>query len=159
MLHRSGGGVGYHESSYVKRTRLRERAVSVASSVDCQECSLRDQCLGRGAKGNRARRVSAVRRLLPTPSSVELQTGTPFGDALERCGGSEASSYLDRPLAQATRRSNPPGLSSAKSVSPHLVPLVRSVLIGASAGTIGSLASLGGDHRERASAKLSFPLF
>ena len=29
--------------------------------------------LGRGAKGNRARRVSAVRRLLPTPSSVERQ--------------------------------------------------------------------------------------
>jgi len=51
-----------------------QRAVYVASSLDCQECSLREQCLGRGAKGNRARRVSAVRRLLPAPSSVEPQT-------------------------------------------------------------------------------------
>ena len=52
-----------------------QRAVYVASSFDCQGCSLREQCLGRGAKGNRARRVSAVRRLLPAPSSVEPQTG------------------------------------------------------------------------------------
>lgn len=52
-----------------------QRAVYVASSLDCQECSLREQCLGRGAKGNRARRVSAVRRLLPASSSVEPQPG------------------------------------------------------------------------------------
>lgn len=32
---------------------------------DCPYCELRGQCLGRGAKGNRARRVSRVRRLLP----------------------------------------------------------------------------------------------
>ncbi|WP_201376638.1 hypothetical protein [Ktedonobacter robiniae] len=31
---------------------------------------LREQCLAKGAKGNRARRVSAVRRLLPPPTSV-----------------------------------------------------------------------------------------
>jgi hypothetical protein len=37
---------------------------------DCEPCALKEQCLGRGAKGNRARRVSAVRRLLPTPSTV-----------------------------------------------------------------------------------------
>jgi hypothetical protein len=34
-------------------------------------CALREQCLAPGAKGNRARRVSAVRRLLPPPASVE----------------------------------------------------------------------------------------
>jgi len=39
--------------------------------MDCPYCALRGQCLGRGAKGNRARRVSAVRRLLPRSASVE----------------------------------------------------------------------------------------
>jgi hypothetical protein len=48
-----------------------QRAVYVASQTDCPHCELRGQCLGRGAKGNRARRVSAVRRLLPSPSSVQ----------------------------------------------------------------------------------------
>jgi hypothetical protein len=48
-----------------------QRAVYVASQTDCPPCELRGQCLGRGAKGNRARRVSAVRRLLPPPASVE----------------------------------------------------------------------------------------
>jgi hypothetical protein len=47
-----------------------QRAVYVASQTNCPYCELRGQCLGRGAKGNRARRVSAVRRLLPTPATV-----------------------------------------------------------------------------------------
>ncbi len=48
-----------------------QRAVYVASQMDCPHCTLREQCLGRNANGNRARRISAVRRLLPSPSSVE----------------------------------------------------------------------------------------
>ena len=48
-----------------------QRAVYVASQMDCPHCRLREQCLGRNAKGNRARRISAVLRLLPSPSSVE----------------------------------------------------------------------------------------
>ncbi len=48
-----------------------QRAVYVAYQTDCLRCSLREQCLAPGAKGNRARRVSAVRRLLPPPSFVE----------------------------------------------------------------------------------------
>ena len=48
-----------------------QRVVYVASQMDCPHCRLREQCLGRNAKGNRARRISAVRRLLPSPSSVE----------------------------------------------------------------------------------------
>lgn len=51
--------------------RLLKRAVYVASQMDCPHCTLREQCLGRKAKGNRARRISAVRRLLPTPSSLK----------------------------------------------------------------------------------------
>src|SRR5205807_9217460 len=48
-----------------------QRAIYLASQTDCQCCSLREQCLASGAKGDRARRASAVRRLLPPPSSVE----------------------------------------------------------------------------------------
>jgi len=48
-----------------------QRAVYLAYQTDCLRCSLREQCLDPGAKGNRARRVSAVRRLLPPPASVE----------------------------------------------------------------------------------------
>lgn len=47
-----------------------QRAVYLAYQTDCQCCSLREPCLAKGAKGNRARRVSAVRRLLPTPAEV-----------------------------------------------------------------------------------------
>lgn len=50
---------------------LLKPAVYLAYQTDCQRCALREQCLASGAKGNRARRVSAVRRLLPPPSSVE----------------------------------------------------------------------------------------
>jgi Transposase DDE domain len=47
-----------------------QRAVYAASLNDCQECLLREHCLTRGTSGNRARRVSVVRRLLPmTPIS------------------------------------------------------------------------------------------
>jgi hypothetical protein len=55
----------------VKKMPSRERATYVAFRTDCQKCSLREQCLASKAKGDRARRVSAVRRLLPQPSSVE----------------------------------------------------------------------------------------
>lgn len=48
-----------------------QRAVYLAYQTDCLPCALREQCLAPGAKGNRARRVSAVRHLLPPPASVE----------------------------------------------------------------------------------------
>jgi len=47
-----------------------QRAVYLAYQTDCQQCTLREQCLASGAKGDRARRVSAVRRLLPAPAVV-----------------------------------------------------------------------------------------
>jgi hypothetical protein len=52
-----------------------QRAVYVALQADCMQCSLREQCLWQGAKGNRARRKSRVRRLLPAPSLVERKPG------------------------------------------------------------------------------------
>src|SRR5260370_29116574 len=45
--------------------------VYLAYQTDCLPCALREQCLASGAKGDRARRVSAVRRLLPPPAIVE----------------------------------------------------------------------------------------
>ncbi len=50
-----------------------QRAVYLAYQTDCQPCSLRKQCLASGAKGDRARRVSAVRRLLPPPALVPVE--------------------------------------------------------------------------------------
>ncbi len=51
-----------------------QRAVYLAYQTDCLPCALREQCLAPGAKGNRARRVSAARRLLPAPASVERKS-------------------------------------------------------------------------------------
>ena len=50
-----------------------QRAVYLAYQTDCQPCVLREQCLASGAKGDRARRVSAVRRLLPPPAPVPVE--------------------------------------------------------------------------------------
>jgi hypothetical protein len=64
--------------SVVERSASREcvyesRAVYLAYQTDCQRCALREQCLASGAKGDRARRVSAVRRLLPAPASPPVE--------------------------------------------------------------------------------------
>ena len=70
-LLRCPAGASLWLSEVRQENAFTQRAVYVASQTDCPHCELRGQCLGRGAKGNRARRVSAVRRLLPTPVSVE----------------------------------------------------------------------------------------
>jgi hypothetical protein len=44
----SGGAERRQENAFT------QRAVYLASLDDCRECSLREQCLGRGAKGDRA---------------------------------------------------------------------------------------------------------
>ncbi len=61
-----------------------QRAVYLAYQTDCQPCSLREQCLASGAKGDRARRVSAVRRLLPPPAPCLLSASRSCSD---RSGG------------------------------------------------------------------------
>jgi hypothetical protein len=50
-----------------------QRAVYLAYQTDCQPCLLREHCLASGAKGDRARRVSAVRRLFPPPTPVLVE--------------------------------------------------------------------------------------
>ena len=56
-----------------------QRAVYLAYQTDCLRCSLQEQCLAPGSKGNHARRVSAVRRLLPSPSSLEQKPAVRLG--------------------------------------------------------------------------------
>lgn len=58
---------------YARENEFTQRAVYLAYQTDCQRCVLREQCLASGAKGDRARRVSAVRRLLPPPAPVSVE--------------------------------------------------------------------------------------
>jgi hypothetical protein len=95
-----------------------QRAVYVASQMDCPYCELRGQCLGRGAKGNRARRVSAVRRLLPGSLSVKhnphllgaIRWVDVAGRALRRTWTAHwRKQYVEViPLAQIPRSGSPP---------------------------------------------------
>jgi hypothetical protein len=122
-----------------------QRAVYVASQTNCPHCELREQCLGRGAKGNRARRVSAVRRLLPSSSSVEhnphflgaIRWVDVAGRALRR-------TWMKHWRTQYVEIIS---LSPAPlSVPLLLVLLVPCVHITVGAGLIDSHATPGGDH-------------
>jgi hypothetical protein len=68
---RCPAGASLWLSEVCQENEFTQRAVYLAYQPDCQQCTLREQCLASGAKGDRARRVSAVRRLLPVPSVVE----------------------------------------------------------------------------------------
>jgi hypothetical protein len=96
-----------------------QRAVYLAYQTDCQRCSLREECLAKGAKGNRARRISAVRRLLPPPSSVVERKPVVLGSmrwvdvagrALRRTWTSHwRRQYVEvLPLAPALQEAKPP---------------------------------------------------
>jgi hypothetical protein len=133
-----------------------QRAIYMASLEDCQQCTLREQCLGRGARGNRARRVSAVRRLLPAHSSLEPQMGvlaaTRWVDVAGRSLRRTWIAHWRRQYVEVLPLAEIP-----KSVSPPRSP--RSVLIVAGVGTIGSHATPGGGQHTCASALLVFLLF
>jgi hypothetical protein len=95
-----------------------QRAVFLASLEDCQGCCLREQCLRPGAKGNRARRKSAVRRLLPVPATLLPQTGVlqatrwrdVAGRALRRTWTAHWRKQFVEvlPLAENPHRASPP---------------------------------------------------
>jgi hypothetical protein len=78
----------------------------------------REQCLGRNAKGNRARRVSAVRRLLPPPAAIKrkpiifrpMQWVDVAGRALRRTWTAHwRQQYVEvLPVAQAQPAEKPP---------------------------------------------------
>jgi len=96
-----------------------QRAVYLAYQTDCQRCALREQCLASGAKGDRARRVSAVRRLLPPPATVErkpiivlgpMRWVDVAGRALRRTWTAHwRRQYVEiLPLVQAQQEAKPP---------------------------------------------------
>lgn len=70
---RCPAGASLWLSEVRQENEFTQRAVYLAYQTDCQRCALREQCLASGAKGDRARRVSAVRRLLPPPVPVPVE--------------------------------------------------------------------------------------
>jgi hypothetical protein len=133
-----------------------QRAVYLAYQTDCQRCSLREQCLASGAKGDRARRVRAVRRLLPPPASVErkpvvlgpMRWVDVAGRALRRTWTTHWRGQFVEVLALT---------EISKSVPLPLAHRVRCVRITVGVGKIGSHAMPGGDHPNYASRLLAFP--
>src|SRR5713101_3451341 len=96
-----------------------QQAVYLAYQTDCQRCALREQCLASGAKGDRARRVSAVRRLLPPSATVErkpiivlgpMRWVDVAGRALRRTWTAHwRRQYVEiLPLVQAQQEAKPP---------------------------------------------------
>jgi len=67
---RCPAGTSLWLSNVRQENAFTQRAVYQAYQSDCQRCALREQCLASGAKADRARRVSAVRRLLPPPAKL-----------------------------------------------------------------------------------------
>src|SRR6266700_3305168 len=95
-----------------------QRAVYLAYQTDCQRCALREQCLASGAKGERARRGSRVRRLLPSPAEISrkpillgsMRWVDVAGRALRRTWIAHwHRQYVEvLPLAQAQQEAKPP---------------------------------------------------
>ena len=115
---RCPAGASLWLSEVRQENEFTQRAVYLAYQTDCQQCTLREQCLASGAKGDRARRVSAVRRLLPAPAVVErkpivlgsMRWVDVAGRALRRSWIAHwRRQYVEvLPLAQIQLRAKPP---------------------------------------------------
>jgi hypothetical protein len=136
-----------------------QRAVYAASQMDCPHCTLREQCLGRNAKGNRARRGSRGPPSLTFSFICRTRSSSSRSDTVGGCSRPSASSHLDRPLAQEVTSKSFPWKKFQKKHPLPLVLLARSVLIIAGVGTLGLHAMPGGDQPFCALLRLSFPLF
>lgn len=125
---RCPAGASLWLSEVRQETPFTQRAVYLAYQTDCQPCSYREQCLGPEAKGHRARRVSAVRRLLSGPS---VATRTPVvvgsmrwvdvaGRTLRRSWTTHwRRQYVEvLPLEEGKRRMTPPA-RAPRSVRSH----------------------------------------
>jgi hypothetical protein len=122
-----------------------QRAIYLGFRTDCQPRSLKEQCLGRGAKGNRARWVSAVRRLLPPPASVERKP-VPLGPIrwVDVAGRALRRAWTAHWRSQHTEIILL--VEHPKRGSRHYVPLVRCDRITAGVGPTASRLMPGGDH-------------
>ncbi len=131
-----------------------QRAVYLAYQTDCQRCALREQCLASGAKGDRARRVSAVRRLLPAPAVMEHK---PI--VLGSMRWVEHFAVPGLPTGVGNTLRSFPWVRPSRRPSLLLVHPVLCVHITAGVGRTGSPAMPGSDHRNCVSLSLAFPLF
>jgi hypothetical protein len=115
---RCPAGASLWLSEVRQETAFTQRAIYLAYQTDCQPCSYREQCLGPEARSHRARRVSAVRRLLPAPS-VATQTPVVVGSmrwidvagrALRRTWTAHwRGQYVEvQPLEDVKKRMTPP---------------------------------------------------
>jgi hypothetical protein len=95
-----------------QETPYAQRLVFCAPLEACQTCLLREPCLGRGARGNRARRVSAVRRLLPLPRSPGQRGGTLLAIRWVDMEGANHPSRLDEATSAVNRWRWSPSLRS-----------------------------------------------
>ena len=135
-----------------------QRAVYLAYQTDCLPCALREQCLDPGAKGNRARRVSAVRRLLPPPAEVSrkpvklgpIRWLDVAGRALRRTWTAHWRRQYVEVLALAEAPKN--GL-----LPPRPPRAVRHIIVGV--GMIGCPAMRGRDLRNGISLSAGVPAF
>ena len=139
-----------------------QRAIYLGFRSDCEPCALKEQCLGRGAKGNRARRVSAVCRLLPPPATVSRKP-VPLGpirwvDA-GRVGQVEPFAALGPPIGAVNTPRSSCLSRLLRGVSLHHVPLVQYVRITAGVGRTDSHRMPGGDHRNCVLPEPSSPPF
>ncbi len=126
-----------------------QRAVLLASLEDGQACPLREHCLRPGAKGNRARRLSAVRRLLPAhPFASDCRSAS---HALARCGWPRPSPDLDCPTFASHLCKCFLWLKTRQGLLPHPALPVPFVLISAGVGRTDWHAMAGGAHRTCAS--------
>ena len=127
-----------------------QRASYAALPQGCRQCAPQEQRVARGDKGDRARRVSAVRHLLPAPSTVEPQMGllaaTRWVDvACTHCDGNGSIIGVGN-MSRSFRSPMPNGLSLH-----HHTYRVRSVRVTDGVGRIGSHTTPGLVHRRRAS--------
>src|SRR5437764_11794511 len=145
---------------------LRKLAVYLAYQTDCQLCSLREQCLAKGAKGDRAR------RLLPPPATVPVEHKPVLLGPIrwvDVAGRALRRTWMTR-LSQARRRDPSACLHAGKTSRSFRLPacrrafplplahLVRCDRIIVGEGLIGSHAMPGLDQHNGASPKPSFPL-
>ena len=138
----------------------RERAVYLAYQTDCQQCSLREQCLAKGGQ----RRSGAPRQCCPPSLACTCRCCAKAhharsdaalvavaGRALRRAWTARLSPTL---CGGASPDSNPAGgQASSSSTSRRPAGIIAGV------GRIGSHATAGGDPHSCASRRLSYPRF
>ncbi len=131
-----------------------QRAVFLAALEDCQRCALREQCLRPGAKGNRARRLSAVRRLLPIPATVEPRTGVLPATRWRDVAGRALRRTWGPPIGAGNSSRCFPWRKTRQGLRLRLVLPAPCVLTSAGVGRTDWHATPGGDHRTSASRLL-----